>query len=74
MYPADAVRRDYRRGLILAITFTLFAMPRLTDEDEGEEEVDGGSERDRISLRGVAHSRLMDALRDVVETEEFNNC
>ena len=28
LYPADAARRDYRRGMVLAITFTLFAMPR----------------------------------------------
>ena len=28
LYPAEAARRDYRRGMVLAITFTLFAMPR----------------------------------------------
>ena len=28
LYPAEAARRDYRHGMVLAITFALFAMPR----------------------------------------------
>lgn len=66
------LREGYKQGLILGISFCLFALPVLIQgekdkEEQSDEEVDGYDEVDMGGANDIILSRIVDGLLDIAE-------
>ena len=67
LYTMDDLRSDYKRGLVLGVSFCLFAMPKLDQSSLDEEAVidtpDSAESFDPIGE--LALNRITDALTEI---------
>ncbi len=63
VYSRESLRRDYKEGMVMGISFCLFAMPSLVGS-ASDDETDGG-----FGMTRAAKVRVVDALKDLAEAE-----
>ena len=73
-YSLESLKKDYKSGMILGISFCLFALPSLTrtnsnaNQLDPNDEIDGNNKNFEEEIDEIVRQKVIDGMLDICES------